>query len=170
MRGGSTGAIVRLAAAEAVTVGSMASLLGLGAAVVAGHVAFGTSGFGATTSQAWDWTALSVVVGIGLALITIVVPAASDARLLTVGAARATIGRGRGPIWMRLYVDVALLAAGGLVYWQAVRSGYAVVLAPEGVPTISISTFTLMAPALFWSGAALFAWRLCSRPSVAAAR
>ena len=105
---------------------------------------------------------MSVVVGIGLALITIVVPAASDARLLTVGAARATIGDGRRPIWMRLYVDVALLAAGGLVYWQAVRSGYAVVLAPEGVPTISLSTFTLMAPALFWSGAALFAWRLCS--------
>ena len=92
MRGGSTGAIVRLAAAEAVTVGSMASLLGLGAAVVAGHVAFGASGFGATTSQAWAWTAMSVVVGIGLALITIVLPAASDARLLTVGAARATIG------------------------------------------------------------------------------
>ena len=141
---------------------SMASLLGLGAAVVAGHVAFGASRFGATTTQAWAWTAMSVVVGIGLALITIVVPAASDARLLTVGAARATIGRGRRPLWMRLYVDVALLAAGGLVYWQAVRSGYAVVLAPEGVPTISISTFTLMAPALFWSGAALFAWRLCS--------
>ncbi|MGZ4129108.1 MAG: FtsX-like permease family protein, partial [Actinomycetota bacterium] len=162
MRGAPTGAIVRLAAAEAVAVGSMASLLGLSAAVVAGHLAFGASRFGATAAQAWAWIAVSIGVGIGLAIITIVAPAASDARSLTVGAARATIGGDRRPMWMRLYVDVALLAAGGLVYWQAVRSGYAVVLAPEGVPTISISTFTLMAPALFWSGAALFAWRLCS--------
>ncbi len=162
VRGAATGAIVRLATAEAVAVGVMASLLGLGVAMVAGHIAFGTSRFGATSTQAWAWTTISVVVGIGLALITIVVPAASDARLLTVGAARATIGLDRRPLWMRLYVDIVLLAAGGLVYWQAVRSGYQVVLAPEGVPTISISTFTLMAPGLFWSGAVLFAWRLCS--------
>jgi hypothetical protein len=39
-------------------------------------------------------------------------------------------------------------AAGGLVYWQAVRSGYGGPGA-RGVPTTSISTFTLMAPALF---------------------
>ena len=162
LRGAATGAIVRLAAAEAFVVGLMASLLGIGAAVVATHLAFGESQFGATSTQAWAWAAVSIAVGIGLALVMIVLPAASDARMLTVGAARATIGRDRRPLWTRLYVDVGLLAAGGLVYWQAVRSGYQVVLAPEGVPTISVSTFTLMAPALLWSGAALLAWRLSS--------
>ena len=55
------------------------------------------------------------------------------------------------------YLDLVLLGAGALVYGQAVRSGYQVVLAPEGVPTISIGTFTLLAPALLWAG------RRCSR-------
>ncbi|MGH2594638.1 MAG: FtsX-like permease family protein [Actinomycetota bacterium] len=162
LRGAPTRTIVRLAGAEAVAVGVAGSVIGLSAAVLAGHLAFGQTRFGATTAQAWAWVAIAIAVGIGLATIAIVVPAASDARMLTVGAARATIGRGRPPLWMRLYLDVVLLAAGGIVYWQAMRSGYQVVLAPEGVPTISVSTFTLMAPALFWAGAALLAWRLSS--------
>ena len=37
------------------------------------------------------------------------------------------------------------------------------VLAPEGVPTISVSYFTLLAPLLFWIGTALLMWRLASR-------
>ena len=33
-------------------------------------------------------------------------------------------------------------------------------LAPEGVPTISVSYFTLLAPMLFWIGTALLMWRI----------
>jgi putative ABC transport system permease protein len=55
---------------------------------------------------------------------------------------------------------VLCLALGGLIYWQAVKSGYQVVLAPEGVPTISVSYFTLLAPLLFWIGTALLMWRI----------
>jgi putative ABC transport system permease protein len=61
---------------------------------------------------------------------------------------------------MRTYIDVLLLGAGGVIYWQAVKSGYQVVLAPEGVPTISVSYFTLLAPILFWVGAALMIRRV----------
>src|SRR5207244_5534017 len=35
-----------------------------------------------------------------------------------------------------------------------------VVVVPEGVPTISVSYFTLLAPLLFWVGGALLVWRL----------
>ena len=35
-----------------------------------------------------------------------------------------------------------------------------VVLAPEGVPTISVSYVTFLAPLMLWIGSALFAWRL----------
>ena len=36
-------------------------------------------------------------------------------------------------------------------------------LAPEGVPTISVSYVTIFAPLLLWLGSALFAWRLSNR-------
>jgi putative ABC transport system permease protein len=154
--------LARLASAEALVIGVVGVLVGIGGAALVGRLAFGTARFGGTTAQTVTWLAVSAIVGIGLAMLTVVGPATSDARALTVIAARAEIGRARHPLWARLYLDVALLGAGALVYWQAVRSGYQVVLAPEGVPTISISTLTLLAPALLWSGAALLAWRLGS--------
>ena len=40
------------------------------------------------------------------------------------------------------------------------RTGYQIVLAPEGVPTISVSYWAFVAPALLWIGAALLVWRL----------
>ena len=162
LRGATPRLNVGLVGAEALADGAAGVLLGLAGAAAIGRVAFGTVRFGATNAQALVWLAVSVVVGIGLAALTIVGPAISDARSLTVGAARADIGRPRRPLWSRLYLDLVLLGAGALVYGQAVRSGYQVVLAPEGVPTISVGTFTLLAPALLWGGAALLAWRLAS--------
>jgi putative ABC transport system permease protein len=91
-----------------------------------------------------------------------VIPARRDARELTVRAAQAAVGPPRKPLWHRLYLDVIFLALGGLIYWQAVKGGYQVVLAPEGVPTISVSYFTLLAPLFFWVGAALLTWRIGS--------
>src|SRR5260221_510876 len=64
------------------------------------------------------------------------------------------------PLWATLYVDIWLLAAAGIVFWRSVQSGYQVVLAPEGVATISVSYSTFLAPLLFWIGAALLSWRL----------
>lgn len=162
LRGASRPTIMRLAGAEALVVAIPGVLLGLGIADLVGRSVFGSGGFGATTAQAITWIVVAWLAGLGLALLTIVLPATRDAKMLTVNVARAEIGTDRKPMWSRLYLDVALMSVGGLVFWQAVRSGYQVVLAPEGVPTISISTFTLLAPALFWSGAALLSWRLGS--------
>jgi len=47
-----------------------------------------------------------------------------------------------------------------------VKSGYQVVLAPEGVATISVNYFTFLAPLLLWIGSALFAWRLSTQTLV----
>src|SRR5262249_49669058 len=103
-----------------------------------------------------------VAAGTGLALAfgTLVLPAARDAHSLSVATARAEVREARAPVWSRTYVDVILLVAAALLFWQAVRSGYLVVLAPEGVPTISVSFFTLLAPLCLWVGAALFTWRI----------
>jgi putative ABC transport system permease protein len=61
---------------------------------------------------------------------------------------------------MRAYVDVLALAGASLVYWQTSRSGYQLVLAPEGIPQVSVNWYALLAPVLAWIGAGLLAYRL----------
>jgi putative ABC transport system permease protein len=162
IRGASPRRIVRLAAAEAVLVALIGTTVGLLAAAAAGRLAFSTSRFGATTRQAIAWSAVSVVFGLALATVTVVVPAWRDVRLLSVHDSQASVSTGldRRPVWARAYLDLVFLGLGGFIYWQAVKSGYQVVLAPEGVPTISVSYFTLLAPLLFWIGTALLMWRV----------
>jgi putative ABC transport system permease protein len=161
-RGASPRRIVQLAAIEALATGAAGVALGLIAAALIGRAAFATSSFGATDAQALAWIAAAAIGGLGLSLATIVLPSRQDARALTVRGAQAAIGTTRRPLWSRLYLDLACLAGGGLIYWQTVRSGYQVVLAPEGVPTISVSYLTLLAPLLLWIGSALLTWRLAT--------
>ena len=162
VRGASPTRILRLAWAEAALVAAAGTVVGLIAATAVGRIAFGTSSFGATTGQALVWAGTSAVFGLTLSALIIVVPAWRDVRTLSVHDSQAAVSTGLGgrPLWARGYVDVLCLALGGLIYWQAVRSGYQVVLAPEGVPTISVSYFTLLAPLLFWVGTALLMWRI----------
>ncbi len=160
MRGASASQILRLAAAEAAMVGTIGVLLGLGGAILAGRIAFGTSRFGTTPLQMVFWIAISAVMGFAISFMTILIPAWRDAGGLTVKAARATITAPRPPLWSRIYLDIILLAAGGIIFWQSTRHAYQVVLAPEGVPTISINYLTLLAPLMLWIGFAMLAWRL----------
>ena len=46
------------------------------------------------------------------------------------------------------------------MYWQASRNGYQLVLAPEGLPQVSVNWYALLAPVLAWIGAGLLAYRL----------
>jgi putative ABC transport system permease protein len=162
IRGATPGRLVAIAAAEAAASAIIGVILGLGGAAVAARAAFGATSFGATSAQAIGWTAGSVAAGVVVALVSVVFPAWRDARTMSVRASQAAIGAARRPLWARLYLDLVLLAAAGLVFWQAVGSGYQVLLAPEGVPTISVSFFTLLAPFFFWVGATLLIWRLGS--------
>ncbi|MEA2704785.1 MAG: putative transport system permease protein, partial [Actinomycetota bacterium] len=79
-------------------------------------------------------------------------PAVRDAR-----AANATP---RPQRWMRWGLDGWVLAAAGLVFWATSRSSYKLVLAPEGVPGISVNYWAFAGPALLWIGGALVAWRI----------
>ena len=44
--------------------------------------------------------------------------------------------------------------------WQASRNGYKLVLAPEGVPQVSVNWYALAAPVLGWIGLGLLVYRL----------
>jgi putative ABC transport system permease protein len=159
-RGLATGRLVRLALAEAALVGLAGSAAGLGAALLVGRLAFGTAGFGATGPAAAGWTAAAALTGLLIAVVTVALPARQDARTVTVTSARRFVGHPGRPGWTRLGLDLWLLAAAGVVFWLTSRGGYQLVLAPEGVPTISVNYWAFAGPALVWTGAGLLAWRL----------
>jgi putative ABC transport system permease protein len=160
-RGATTSQLVRLGVLEALLVGFTGAAAGLGLALAVGRIAFGTAAFGATTGAAIGWAGGAALAGFAIAAATVAAPVWRDARDVTVVASRRSVGRvTRAPRWARYGLDVWLLLAGGLVFWLTGRGGYKLVLAPEGVPTISVSYWAFAGPALLWSGAALLAWRL----------
>ena len=159
-RGASSRQLVGLAAAEAVVVGILGSAAGLAIAALVGLAAFGSAGSGASTVTAIGWGAGSATAGLAIAAATIVAPAWHDLRGSTVFAGRSDVRRTRAPAWARFGFDIVILGVSGLLFWLAARAGYQIVLAPEGVPTISVSYWAFVAPALLWVGAALMVWRL----------
>jgi len=159
-RGADTRQLVIVGAAEAAVVGMAGAAAGLALALGLGRLAFGTARFGATTAAAIGWAGGSALAGLAIAALTVAVPAWRDARALTVAAGRRSLGRARAPRWARWGLDLWLLGGGGLVFWLTSRGGYKLVLAPEGVPTISVDYWAFAGPALLWAGAGLLAWRL----------
>jgi putative ABC transport system permease protein len=70
------------------------------------------------------------------------------------------VRREKPPLWQRLYLDVICLVVSGLVYWLTVRTGFSAVVNPDSNPTLSLSVYMFLAPALLWLGAALLLVRL----------
>lgn len=160
-RGASTGRLIRIALAETGAAGVAGVAAGLGGALLVGNSAFGATSFGASTLAVALWTGGAAATGLAIAAASIALPAVRDARRLTVAGQRRQIGRReRSPWWARFGLDFAALAGSGLVYWQASKNGYSLVLAPEGVPQISVNWYALMAPVLGWLGAGLLAFRI----------
>ncbi|MFJ6328663.1 MULTISPECIES: FtsX-like permease family protein [unclassified Rhizobium] len=105
---------------------------------------------------------LGVVAVIGLiaGFVSYLYPAWRDAHVTTVSAARRTVPEPGRALWRRLWLEVVLLAAAGLFFWQSASTGYQIVLAPEGVVATAVDYKAFIAPALFWLGLALLALRL----------
>ncbi|MDA0161648.1 ABC transporter permease [Solirubrobacter ginsenosidimutans] len=160
-RGATTRQLLRLALAEAALAGVMGVLAGLAAARAIGATTFGTASFGAGTLAAVLWAGGAAFAGLLVAAGAIAIPAWRDARELTVAGQRRVVGRaGRAPWWQRGFVDVIALVLGGLVFWQASKGGYNLVLAPEGVAQVSVNWYALLAPVLIWLGAGLLVFRI----------
>jgi putative ABC transport system permease protein len=80
-----------------------------------------------------------------------------------ISAARRGVRVERKPLWQRLYLDLIALAVSGLVYWLTVRTGFSAVVNPDSNPTLSLSVYMFLAPALLWIGAALLLVRVRGR-------
>jgi putative ABC transport system permease protein len=161
-RGLSPGKVARLAVVEALLIGAVGGLLGLGVGAVAGRLAFGPSPVGATTSATFIWSAIAFAVGLLIAILTVLVPALRDLRTRTVAQGRHDVGRPHTSWWMKTGVDFLLIAGALLVFWASGSNDYSLVLAPEGVATISVSYWAFLGPALLWLGAAMLLWRIAN--------
>jgi putative ABC transport system permease protein len=162
IRGASTRRLLQLACAEAVAVGASGAAIGLGAAALIGRAAFGAVRFGTTATAATSWALGAAAAGLVIAGAAVVLPAWRDLRGATVASSRSGAYQSdsaRRPWWIRYGIDVALFATGGLVVWASSRNGYRLVLAPEGVSTISVSYWAFAGPALLGTGGALLVWR-----------
>jgi putative ABC transport system permease protein len=160
VRGASETQLVRLVAVEAALIGVVGCVLGLAAAAVVGQVAFGSAQFGGTTATALAWSGLAAAAGLLIAAGAVLLPARRDLRHQTIASGRATVGSVRYPGWARYALDALALLGAGAVFTATSRNGYQLVLAPEGVPTISVSYWAFAGPALLWLGAGLLIWRL----------
>lgn len=156
-RGASAGQLLGLAGVEAAVIGVTGSALGLLAATLVDYVATGSTGPGAT---ALVWYLGAAVAGIVVAAVTVLLPARRDLRDHTIAAGRTQIEHPRYPVWARLGLDALILIGAGLVFIATTGTGYQLVLAPEGVPSISVSYWAFAGPALLWIGAALATWRV----------
>jgi len=154
--------VVGLAALEAALVGILGGVLGVGAAAIAGRASFGSTSFGAGTGLTLVWFGIAFVVGLVIAGLTVLLPALRDLRSSSVVSARQQVDQVRNPLWMRLGLDLICLVVSLLVFRASSSNNYSLVLAPEGVPTISVSYWAFLGPALLWLGGALLLWRLAS--------
>ena len=159
-RGTALAQLLRLGLAEAAAAGLAGVGAGLAAAFVVGRLAFGSSSFGADPRSTLLDLGLASVVGLGIAMLALAVPAWRDARSLTVATAARRVGRGRAAPAVVLVFAALFLAGAAVVYTLVQRSGYELVLAPEGVPAVSITYWALLGPLFLWLGAALLVWWL----------
>jgi putative ABC transport system permease protein len=148
-RGASRRKLLGLAAIESLFVGLFGGVVGAALAlltvkwIVGGHL---------TT---WPW-AVGVCVVVGF------LGAFSGRVAAGVGALREE-HRPQKPLWQRLYLDLVALAISGLVWWLTARTGFSAVVSPDSNPTLSLSVYMFLAPALLWVGATLLLVRIRGR-------
>ena len=160
-RGASRRDLVTLALAESAVIGILAGLLGTGVALLT--VRFLVSGAGTIGSTR---VLITVAACIALAFAGALAARLAAGRAAferSVTDARRAVRRERRPLWQRLYLDVAALAVSGLVYWLTARTGFSAVVNPDSNPTLSLSVYMFLAPALLWLGATLLLVRARGR-------
>jgi putative ABC transport system permease protein len=157
-RGASLAQVLRLEAADAI-------LVGMGGLVIGGAFTLAAARIQGTSIQnllryAPGWIATASVIGLVLALGVVLIPAWVQARQCTVSAARLTIRPTSRPLWQRMWLDVIILSMGAVELWRTASTGYAVVLAPEGVAANSVNWEAFIAPVCLWIGGVLLSYRL----------
>ncbi|AYG69727.1 MULTISPECIES: ABC transporter permease [unclassified Rhizobium] len=157
VRGAASSTILALSATEATVAAVAGTGLGTAAALWLGPLVPELRMIPGATAPILG---LVAVAGLVAGFAAYLYPAWRDLRVNTVSAARRAVAAAGEPVWQRLWLDVVLLAAAGLFFWQAASTGYQIVLAPEGVAGTAVDYKAFIAPALLWLGLALLTLRL----------
>lgn len=157
LRGADLRAVTGIAVGEGIVVATAGIGVGVVAGVVCTHVVL------PGTPVSTVWVIVACAIGLALALLTQSIPAIRAAtrfapESVTVAATR--VPSTRKPWFLRMGLDVVLLAAAAIVTALNARNGYHVVVVPEGVPVTSVNYGALLGPALAWPGLVLLTWRL----------
>ncbi|MDE2333717.1 MAG: ABC transporter permease [Rhodospirillales bacterium] len=155
-RGASLRQLLGLAGLEALVIGIGGMLAGIPLAVLAALAWWRV----AVLAASLVWVLTAVAGGLLLAAAGILVPSCRAARMQTVAASRAGVLRAGPPVWEKLFVDIVFLALSAAVFWLIARTGYQIVLAPEGVPQTSVHYDAFLAPLALWIGGGLLVIRL----------
>ncbi|GAA1311320.1 hypothetical protein Psi02_55210 [Planotetraspora silvatica] len=153
-RGATAGKLLAMAAAEAAMVAVVGGAAGLTVAALVGRSVFGASGF------SFVWALAALAMGALIAFATVLVPGRRDVRSVTVVAGRAALERRRVPRAMWWALTAVLLAISLVIFNITSQTNYALVLAPEGTPTLSVDYWAFAGPALLWASGAMLAWLL----------
>ncbi|MBV1702995.1 MAG: FtsX-like permease family protein [Hyphomicrobiales bacterium] len=170
LRGASRSQIAKLAFVEA---GLIAIAGSLGGMALAAFLTQFVLHIDMASGAELVWLAASGLAGCLIALAAVLTPALLDIGASSVASRRVWIGGDALSLWRRSWLDVAMMAVAGAIYWHSASTGYQVVLAPEGVATAAVDYTAFLAPLLFWAGAGLLILRLSGvvlrggRPSLA---
>ncbi len=156
IRGASLLQVLRLASIEAAAIG----ILGVFAGLILAGIAAVSWWHLANLRLAMPWFTVAGAIGFILGIAAFLIPAWRDATGTTVAAARAEIRNRTPPLWQRLYADFVLLGIGAIIFWSVAKTGYQIVLAPEGVAQTSVHYEAFLAPLCLWVGAGLLWIRL----------
>lgn len=80
-----------------------------------------------------------------------------------VAGSRGQAPNQRPPLWARLYLDIASLLVSAAVFGLDRITGLSAVVNPDSNPTLALSLYSFLAPALLWIGATLLLVRVASR-------
>jgi putative ABC transport system permease protein len=158
VRGANTGQIIRLAIQEGLLIGMTGGIFGIALGWLV--VQWMTD---ASLIQANNFSFIALgafLFGLLLAITAVLMPAWTLAHQTTVANSRQSVGKYKQPLWQRLYLDVLCLILAGIIFWRTAGIGYELVLAPEGVAQVSVSTEAFVAPLFLWIGSALLVIRL----------
>jgi putative ABC transport system permease protein len=156
-RGAKRRDLIALAGVESILLGLVAGALGTGLALLSVRFAGSGGGIGATRALA----TFGICVGLAaLGAFAARIGAGLAVFRARIGESRRSVQRERKALWQRLYLDLIALVVAGLVYWLTARTGFSAVVNPDSNPTLSLSVYMFLAPALLWLGATLVLVRL----------
>ena len=159
-RGASRSDLLQVAIVESVILGLLAGTIGTAVSLAAVHLA-GTAGGVDTTRVLATWGICTALAAAGALAARLAATRATGT--IAVVEARRGVRRTGTPLWQRLRLDLLALVLAGLVYWLTARTGFSAVVNPDSNPTLSLSVYMFLAPALLWLGAALLLVRLRGR-------